>query len=196
MNLKISVAAAALACTFGLAVATAASATVVNFDDLTGSGNLADGYAGLTWNNDFSYYDSPQDPFNPSSPNTRVYSNYGEHGPGTGDPLIVNFGGTATFNGAYFAGLSGGTVHFELYLAGLLVHTSGDVFTSGTPTFLDAGYGGNVDEVRVLGLNGYYVMDDFTYNGGAAPEPAAWALMIGGFGLAGAGLRRRKAVAA
>ncbi len=27
------------------------------------------------------------------------------------------------------------------------------------------------------------------------PEPAAWALMIGGFGLAGAGLRRRKAIA-
>ncbi len=29
-----------------------------------------------------------------------------------------------------------------------------------------------------------------------APEPASWALMIGGFGLAGAALRRRKAVAA
>lgn len=32
--------------------------------------------------------------------------------------------------------------------------------------------------------------------GGAVPEPAAWALMIGGFGFAGATLRRRKAVAA
>lgn len=30
----------------------------------------------------------------------------------------------------------------------------------------------------------------------AAPEPAAWALMIGGFGLAGAALRRRRALAA
>ena len=28
------------------------------------------------------------------------------------------------------------------------------------------------------------------------PEPASWALMIGGFGLAGAGLRRRRTVAA
>jgi hypothetical protein len=31
---------------------------------------------------------------------------------------------------------------------------------------------------------------------GGAPEPAAWALMIGGFGLAGASLRRRRAIAA
>jgi len=30
----------------------------------------------------------------------------------------------------------------------------------------------------------------------AAPEPAAWALMIGGFGLAGAALRRRRSLAA
>jgi len=32
--------------------------------------------------------------------------------------------------------------------------------------------------------------------GGAVPEPAAWALMIAGFGLAGATLRRRRALAA
>lgn len=30
----------------------------------------------------------------------------------------------------------------------------------------------------------------------AVPEPAAWALMIGGFSLAGAALRRRRAVTA
>jgi len=35
-----------------------------------------------------------------------------------------------------------------------------------------------------------------TVTGGGVPEPATWAMMIGGFGLAGAALRRRRAVAA
>jgi hypothetical protein len=32
----------------------------------------------------------------------------------------------------------------------------------------------------------------FSDNGGALPEPAAWAMMVAGFGLAGAGLRRTR----
>jgi len=42
------------------------------------------------------------------------------------------------------------------------------------------------------------IVDNVTYaaGGGAVPEPAAWALMISGFGLAGAALRRRRSVAA
>ena len=40
-----------------------------------------------------------------------------------------------------------------------------------------------------------YSPKDFSYSAGV-PEPATWALMIGGFGLAGASLRRRKALAA
>lgn len=37
---------------------------------------------------------------------------------------------------------------------------------------------------------------NFSTSGGAVPEPASWALMIGGFGLAGGALRRRRALAA
>ena len=36
---------------------------------------------------------------------------------------------------------------------------------------------------------------NYAFTSGAVPEPAAWALMIGGFGLAGAALRRRRQVA-
>ena len=36
----------------------------------------------------------------------------------------------------------------------------------------------------------------FNVGGGAVPEPGTWALMIGGFGMAGAMLRRPRAVAA
>jgi hypothetical protein len=37
-------------------------------------------------------------------------------------------------------------------------------------------------------------VDDVSYSVGAVPEPATWALMIGGFGLVGAAARRRKAI--
>ena len=36
----------------------------------------------------------------------------------------------------------------------------------------------------------------FREDGSATPEPAGWALMIGGFGLVGAALRRRRVAAA
>ena len=53
--------------------------------------------------------------------------------------------------------------------------------------------------VNVDGSTGYgYAFDvtSFTLADSAVPEPATWAMMIGGFGLAGATLRRRKALAA
>ena len=47
------------------------------------------------------------------------------------------------------------------------------------------------------GASGNTSIDNLVVNSGAAvPEPASWALMIGGFGLAGAALRRRRMVAA
>ena len=47
----------------------------------------------------------------------------------------------------------------------------------------------------VNGLNGDTATLDFPASSGA-PEPASWALMIGGFGLAGAALRRRRSTVA
>lgn len=60
-------------------------------------------------------------------------------------------------------------------------------------------------ELPVMGIsisNNAGVSGDFDnivathFDGGAVPEPSTWALMIGGFGLAGAALRRRRTVAA
>ena len=43
------------------------------------------------------------------------------------------------------------------------------------------------------GASGNTSIDNIVVNGGSAvPEPATWTLMIGGFGLAGAALRRRR----
>jgi hypothetical protein len=58
--------------------------------------------------------------------------------------------------------------------------------------------GASIKWVRVSGGEGFAIHDidhmDFnTVNGiGAVPEPASWAMMIAGFGIAGASLRRRR----
>jgi hypothetical protein len=55
--------------------------------------------------------------------------------------------------------------------------------------------------IQFSGTPGYMAIDNITVEAGqifaaTVPEPAAWALMIGGFGLAGAALRRRRAAVA
>ncbi|MBC9031423.1 PEP-CTERM sorting domain-containing protein [Sphingomonas sp. JC676] len=54
--------------------------------------------------------------------------------------------------------------------------------TSGTWDTFDIPHGANPRELSHI-----------VFFGGAVPEPAAWGMMIGGFGLAGAAVRRRKA---
>jgi hypothetical protein len=185
---------AALAAVIGLfAFSGAAFADVVTFDDLTGSGQLPDGYAGITWNDNWHYYDDFQPPYTPASGAERVYNRTS-----AGDfpePAIFNFGSAVVFDGAYFAGYDITTVSFDLYYLGVLVHTSAGLIPTAVPTFLASGYGGPVDEVRVhdsgfFGVFDYYVMDDVTFH--AVPEPATLTLFgAGALGLVARYRRRR-----
>ena len=54
--------------------------------------------------------------------------------------------------------------------------------------------------ILLIGNDGSYNSDttavNFTLTGGSVPEPATWALMIGGFGATGAALRMRRGTAA
>jgi hypothetical protein len=177
----------------GSALTGAQATTVLNFDDLTGFGVVPSNYGGLNFGNEFYYYDSPQNPYNPSSPNTRIFSNYNIHSSGAFDSLKVLFPTVSTFSGAYIAGGFNTGVTITGYYLGNLVATSATLIQTATPTFLSLGYAGTVDEVRFTGYNGYYIIDDFTFDAaGSVPEPQSWALMIAGFGLVGAAMRRRK----
>jgi hypothetical protein len=112
--------------------------------------------------------------------------------------------------------IGGGTYGYSfygLYQAGKLVWDNGGeallTWGHGEPGLLDPGRmtisvnGGAFNE-GLFGLHegkkkGLKVDAEFHWDNdptfGAVPEPATWALMIGGFGMAGATLRRRRTVA-
>jgi hypothetical protein len=109
------------------------------------------------------------------------------------DSSRIGFGDDMVFDGAYFAGIGGATVQYELYHDGQLVFTSASMDPSATPAFLASGYAGLVDAVVFNGPALYdVVMDDFTFHAqaNAVPEPASAALMLAG--LAGCALLRRR----
>lgn len=188
-----------------IATAGSANATLVTFEGL-GNATIPNGYSGLNWSNIFTLDGgaSPNSGYQNGvvSPTRVAYNAQAKPG---------SFGvsaGKFTFSDAYFTaawndglqlklvGLSAGSTLFSTILT----------LNTGGPTHFVANWGG-IDTVQLstfggrhhVGLAGsgtHVAFDNLTFNATAAvPEPATWALIFGGFGLVGAALRRRAAVA-
>ena len=176
-------------------VAPFASATVLTFDDIAtpdGVAYVPANYGGLDWSNSgLSVFTGEQAPFTPHSGDGRVTTDWIDGGP---IASTIRFLAPTIFGGAWFSGYGDNSVRFDLYLAGQLVASSASLQLSDAPAFLAAGWGSAIDTIVVASdYQAMYAMDDLSFETVAeVPEPASLALVLAGFGLAGA-VRRRKA---
>src|SRR5208283_1695629 len=111
-----------------LVCATTSRAVILNFEDLTGDGNVPVNYHGLTWT-DWSYYSDPQPPYNPSSGVERIYN----YDPTTGQRNnndMIQFGQQVTFQGSWMAGDSYGQ-YWIGYRNGVAIYQSPPQLTDG-----------------------------------------------------------------
>ncbi|MGL4543778.1 MAG: PEPxxWA-CTERM sorting domain-containing protein, partial [Polymorphobacter sp.] len=101
--------------------------------------------------------------------------------------VFDGLGGTGTLLGSISLGLTPSTC-----VAG---------YSAGYCPFVPVGvtFSGTAKSIEFAGVANFVVFDDVTFGsatpGPGVPEPASWALMIAGFGLVGASLRRRRGFA-
>lgn len=201
--IRIAVAAAAVC------GAQMANATVLNFDDLNGYlppgppaiqeewftatyNGLSFGDLSPTTNSWFYSQRAIPGVYRASSGNTFAATDFASYTGAVLESLLPGQTITSTtdfvFNGAAFSGYD--QIQYQLLNNGAVVHTSAVYnLVADTPLFYASGYAGLIDEINILGTQGFYAMDDFTFN--QVPEPNGLALVLAA-GAAGALVTRRR----
>ena len=225
MTTKTFLIAATAAAAALLASSAAQASGVVNGDFEAGNTGFTSGYgylapAGQGTLYPEGYYTVDTDPNNVHN----LWSSFGDHTSGHGEMMIVNGAPNAnvTVWDETLTGLSTNTTYFfsawvassyptnpamlDFSINGSSIGTLTPPTTTGlwTQFYVPWNSGANttahialVNQNTIRSGNDFALDDiDFgTLRPGGVPEPTSWALMIGGIGLAGATLRRRRALA-
>ena len=175
-----------------LAGSTAASAVTINFETIdTGGASTINSAIAAT---DYDAFGA-----------TFTGAFYKQCGGGCPAPSSGTFVSSANFNSPFSVSFAGAlsTFSFENVSNSAGSATAFDATNNALTSVSFSAFPGlftlNAAGIRsvTFSTNGQFGVDNFTFaETGGVPEPTSWALMIGGFGLTGAALRRRRSVLA
>lgn len=223
-NFKVLVIAGVAAAAAAMASG-AQAAGVVNGDFSAGNTGFTSGYGYLAPAGQFTlypegYYTVDTNPNNVHN----LWSSFGDHTTGSGEMMIVNGAPNAnvTVWDEIVSGLAANTNYFfsawvassyptnpavlDFSINGSSIGSLTPPTTTGqwTQFYVQWNSGANTSaDIALVNQNTVrdgndFALDDIAFgttNPGGVPEPASWSLMIGGLGLTGALLRRRRALA-
>ncbi len=179
-----------------------ASAGVLTFDDIPNASEVAmpAGYGGFTWSSSWwieswaEYTNTYGNTYPFPTPENTAFNGYGD--------LNVSMSGAPfTFNGAYFTGWAANNsyawhtataVTVTGYLSGNPLWSTSVALPANAFVWLAGGAAAVDTLVFTSSASGnWWLMDNFTFNESAVPEPGTLGLCIGGLVLAVLRLRRR-----